>query len=126
MSGENTVADQMRRTPRVLGAEATAGELRTALGDAHTNCGLIVDEGRLVAVVVSDDLAGASDDALGAEVGTLEGRTVSPTDAAEAWRVRMAAQGIRRLAVVDDGGMLLGLLCLQEGGEGFCRPAEAS
>ena len=38
-------------------------------------------------------------------------------------RLALLENGIRRAAVVDDGGRLLGLLCLKRHGNGFCTDA---
>ena len=43
--------------------------------------------------------------------------------AAEDARRAMQASGDRRLAVVEDDGRLLGLLCLKRSGDGFCTDA---
>jgi hypothetical protein len=38
----------------------------------------------------------------------------------------MVARGRRRLAVVDDRGLLVGLLCLKRSGRGFCSAADVA
>jgi hypothetical protein len=43
----------------------------------------------------------------------LYGRSVALHEPAEDVRVRLIAHGLRRLAVVDDDGVLTGLLCLK-------------
>ncbi len=63
---------------------------------------------------------GAAEGDAAAGLAPLAGRTVGPAEDLERVRLRMVAQGIRRLAVVDDGGALLGLLCLKRSGSGFC------
>jgi len=38
----------------------------------------------------------------------------------------MSRTGRRRLAVVDDGGVLVGLLCLKRTGRGFCSDLDVA
>jgi hypothetical protein len=48
---------------------------------------------------------------------------VAPSDDLyETWNAMVAA-GRRRVAVVTDGGRLVGLLCLKRSGRGFCSDA---
>ena len=54
------------------------------------------------------------------EVGALAGRTVSASDALPTATEMLLRDGRRRLAVVDDCGRLLGLLCLKRDRTGFC------
>ena len=62
--------------------------------------------------------------ALALTVGRLRGRVTRPdADLAATWKA-MTAQARRRLAVVDDRGDLLGLLCLKRSGLGFCADTD--
>jgi CBS domain-containing protein len=107
----DTVAAAALRRPKVLPAAATVGEARTALADDHVHALLVVDDGLLLAVVERED---------------LEGRTVAPdADLSTTW-AGMAARGRRRLAVVDERGLLVGLLCLKRSGRGFCSAADVA
>ncbi len=124
--GGGTVAAAALRRPKVLGAAATVGEARAALADDHVHALLVVDGGVLLAVVEREDLEGLPDPTPAALVGRLAERTVAPdADLAATW-AGMAAQGRRRLAVVDDRGLLVGLLCLKRSGRGFCTPADVA
>jgi hypothetical protein len=83
---------------------------------------LVVDrDRRLVTTIERTDLVVcASSGTPAGELGTLGGRTVGPSDLlATAWGA-LVREGRRRLAVVDDSGRLLGLLCLKRDGRGFC------
>ena len=53
-----------------------------------------------------------------AELGTLVGRTVAPSQAVAAARETLLHEGRRRLAVVDASGRLLGLLCMKRDRDG--------
>jgi len=123
---EATVAEAMLVDPAIAGVDTTVREMRAFLADGHVHCGLIVDGDRLAAVVVREDLEGASGDALAMRYGTCEARTILASNRAEEVRARMVADGIRRLAVVDEDQRLLGLLCLKSTGRGFCSPADVA
>lgn len=121
------VADAMIRHPKVHGVRATAAHLRAFFQDDHVHVALVVDRGRLVSVVDRDDvLDGLPDDTPAASLGYLEDRLVGPDVDLAATRARMAADGGRRLAVVDDELRLLGLLCLKRSGKGFCSDSDVS
>jgi CBS domain-containing protein len=82
---------------------------------------IVATDGRLVTTIERSDLAAAiPDSAPAGELGTLAGRTVRPTDPLDAATAAMLRERRRRLAVVDDSGLLLGLLCLKENGTGYC------
>lgn len=55
-----------------------------------------------------------------ARLGTLTGRAAGPADALVAATAMLLRQGRRPLAVIDDDGQLLGLLCLKKDGTGYC------
>ena len=114
-----TAADGMLRAPRTEDPECTVGQARRVFDDDHVHALLVVDGGRLLAVVERPDLAGEPPEVLAASLGRLADRTVPPDAELEPLRLRMVAAGIRRLAVVD-GDRLLGLLCLKSSGTGFC------
>lgn len=125
MSGSR-VADVMLARPRTHDASATVGSLRSLFRSDHVHVALLVADGRLVGVADRGDLEGAEDDAPALGCAGLEGRIVGAAEDAEVVRRRMAAQGLRRLAVVDDAGVLLGLLCLKRSGRGFCSDADVA
>lgn len=120
------VDDAVLRRPKTLGAGATVGDVRALLGD-HVHAALLVDGPRLVGVVVREDLGDGPDAAPDGEpalpLARLEGRTVrSGTPLGDAQRL-LGASGLRRLAVVDDAGVLVGLLCRKRRGDGWCTDA---
>lgn len=104
-------------------ATLSLDEARAAFDNDHVHLLLLVDDGRLVGTLDRDDLAGAPAGTTDArQVAHLDGRTVDPSVSVDDALARMRAQGQRRLAVVDDGGRLVGLLCLKRHGGGFCAP----
>lgn len=120
------VDDAVLRRPKTLGAGATVGDVRALLGD-HVHAALLVDGSRLVGVVVREDLGEAPGAAPDGEpalpLARLEGRTVrSGTPLGDAQRL-LGVSGLRRLAVVDDAGVLVGLLCRKRRGDGWCTDA---
>lgn len=125
MSG-GRVTDAMLARPRTHDAGVTVAELRALFRSDHVHVGLLVRDGRLVGVLDRGDLEGADDAAPALRYAALEGRTVGADEDVEELRRRMVADGVRRLAVVDDAGMLLGLLCLKRSGRGFCSDADVA
>lgn len=117
------VAAAMLHTPKTCGPATTVGQARAAFADDHVHALLVVDDGRLLAVVERADLPGRPAAAPVWHVGGLTGRTVGPDADLFAVRNRLRASGRRRLAVVDGQGRLLGLLCLKRSGVGFCSDA---
>ncbi len=118
--GRVHVGDAMITAPTTCALELTVADARELLLDDHVHAVLVVDRGVLVAVVERTDLVGAPAGAAAAGYGRLAGRTVGAHVDVGAARSRMSAGGRRRLAVVDDAGQLLGLLCLRRSGQGFC------
>jgi CBS domain-containing protein len=120
-------ADVMVRAPRVHAPSLTVGELRAALADDHVHMLLLVDDGRLVGTAERGDVPPEAD---GSEpvlpFARTPGRTVQLDTPVDDVRTTMLARGTRRLAVVDDAGRLLGLLCLKRHLDGFCSDADVA
>lgn len=123
--GVQSVADVAVRFPKTMGPETTVADARAAFDDDHVHMLLLTDHDRLLGTVVPSDLPGPEqDDVLALGIAALEGRTVSRHLPAETARRLLLGTGQRRLAVVDDGGGLLGLLCLKRRLTGFCSDAD--
>jgi CBS domain-containing protein len=121
------VADVVVRLPKTMGPRATVAEARAAFDHDHVHMLLLTERGRLLGTLLRTDLpAPGADDGRALAVATLEGRTVSPRLAAEDERQLLVTTGQRRLAVVDDSGHLLGLLCLKHRLSGFCSDADVA
>lgn len=86
---------------------------------------LLTEAGRLLGTVVRDDLPKGADGPALAHAH-LAGRTIPANLAAEDARRLMLGRGQRRLAVVDDDGVLMGLLCLKRRLTGFCSDADVA
>jgi CBS domain-containing protein len=114
----------MLRWAKVHRPTATVAEVRALFTDDHVHCALLAEAGRLIAVVDRDDLGSCAGGAPAARYGTLDGRIVHPDADLEATRRSMLCRGRRRLAVIDDDGTLLGLLCLKRSSLGFCTDSD--
>lgn len=119
----------MLRSPIVLAASEPLAEVRRVFASSHVHMVLLTDSGRigerLLGTLVRDDVPPSGTGSAGTALdhAQLEGRTVHSDLGAEDARRAMQAAGDRRLAVVDDDGRLLGLLCLKRSGDGFCTDA---
>jgi CBS-domain-containing membrane protein len=118
----NRVADVMVTCPKTLGPLSRVDDLRALFSDDHLHMALVVDlDGRLITTIERPDIPEtASNSAAVTEFGTLVGRTVQASYPLEAATTVMIFEARRRLAVVDDSGRLLGLLCLKRDGSGYC------
>jgi CBS domain-containing protein len=115
------VGEVMVHHPTVLPGDATAGDVRAELEDDHVHMVLLVERDHLRGTVVRGDVpASAGVDEPAARFARLTGRTTLPGASAEQARQRLVARDERRLAVVDEAGRLLGLLCLKSRQTGFC------
>jgi hypothetical protein len=112
----------MVRHPETHGTGSRVEEIRAFFDDDHVHMALIVGmDDRLVTTIERPDLAAAIGDRIPArELGTLTGRTDGPADPLDAATAALRRDRRRRLAVVDDSGLLLGLLCLKKDGTGYC------
>jgi hypothetical protein len=119
---ERRVADAMVTCPKTHGPESGLEAVRAFFEDDHVHMALIVAaDGRLITTIERPDLAAVTAaSASVAKLGTLVGRTVGPADWLGATTTTLLREGRRRLAVVDDSGRLLGLLCLKKTGTGYC------
>ncbi len=116
------VADAMVTQPRTHGPDSGLEEIRAFFDDDHLHMALIVaPEGLLITTIERPDLATArSGSPPVATLGTLSGRTAGPAEPLRPVTARLLRDRRRRLAVIDDSGRLLGLLCLKRDGTGYC------
>jgi hypothetical protein len=111
--------------PKTSPATLSIACAHALLADSHVHMVLLVEGHRLVGTLVREDLpptAVATEAAL--PYAVLDGRLISPAADAELARLAMSRQVVRRLAVVDDGHRLLGLLCLKASHRGFCADSD--
>jgi CBS-domain-containing membrane protein len=117
------MVDLAVRHPHTFHSRANVGDVRAyfASSDKVHMALLVGEDGILLSTLVRTDLRQDLPDHLPATtVGTLEGRTVSDQDSAENLGATMDAAELRRLAVIDASGRLLGLVCRKASREGFC------
>ena len=108
-----------------LPREATLGEVRKLLADEHVHMALLVDGRTLVTTIERTDLEQTvPDERPAGGIGSLHGRTVRPDAQLSHLMESMRARRRRRLAVTNEHGELLGLLCLKASGLGFCSNAD--
>jgi hypothetical protein len=121
----------MLRHPKVLDAQATVDEARVALTDDHVYMVLLSQGSTLVGTLVCTDLPPliqGSGQGSGPALlwSTLRNRTVPSSAPADAVQELLIARELRRLAVVDHDGTLLGLMCLKRSRTGFCSDEDVA
>ena len=122
-----TVEDVMVTAPKTMAPTATVADAREFFEDDHVHMALIARAGVLLGTLVRADLTALGEDAMPAlSRSRLDGRSVAPHEPAEEVRVRLIVQGQRRLAVVDDTGVLAGLVCLKRKLTGFCGDTDVA
>lgn len=115
------IADAMIPAPKVCQTSTTAADLRHFFDDEHVHAALIVEGDVLITVVLRADLPAATPDTAAAPgLGRLLDRVISGGERLDDAKHQMLKLGLRRLAVTDDHGRLLGLLCLNRRYNGFC------
>jgi hypothetical protein len=112
----------MVRAPKVTDANATVDSVQQLFQDDHIHMALIVGfDGTLITTIERCDLEPLPPtDRLAAELGTLRARVVTASTPLRVATRRLQRDRRRRLAVVGDRGELLGLLCLNRKGDGYC------
>jgi CBS-domain-containing membrane protein len=108
--------------PKTHGPDAGLHDILSFFEDDHVHMALVVAaDARLVTAIERPDIpADAPAATLAATLGTLSGRTAHPATALHAATTVLLRQRRRRLAVVDERGCLVGLLCLNKAGTGYC------
>lgn len=124
---EPPVREVMLRHPKTLRSDASIAQAAEALNNDHVHLVLLIEGSRLIGTLTRADLPvqPTMEEAAGLALpwSSLEGRTVSPDLATSQIQGLLQAQGVRRLAVVDADGSLLGLVCLKRRLSGFCSDA---
>ena len=123
----STVAEVMVRYPKVLPVDAAVSQVLAVFEDDHVHMVLLTRGSLLCGTVVRGDVPDTASNVQQAVCfAHLTGRTVPATAPAEAVLQWLAARQQRRLAVVNDDGLLMGLLCLKARGTGFCSDADVT
>lgn len=114
--------DVMVTIAKTLPEGALVKAARAQLDDDHVHMVLVVDAvGRLLTTIERSDLPNArADEGRAASIGELNGRATHPLTPLTAIMRELDRSGRRRLAVVDNRGRLLGLVCRKRNGTGFC------
>lgn len=120
-----SIQDVMVTCPKTHEPASGVRQIRALFEDDHVHMALIVaDDRRLVTTIERRDLPATGPASMVAsELGTLAGRTVAPSEELDRVTATLLRRGRRRLAVVDESGRLLGLLCLKRSGTGYCSDA---
>lgn len=128
-----TVAGVMLRDPTVLPATATVAEVWSVFARDHVHMVLLTGTGRLGGPLRGTILRGDLDRAPAADgpgageaaltYARVTGRTVRGDQPAQQALGELLARRLRRAAVVDGAGRLMGLLCVKRSGDGFCSDA---
>jgi CBS domain-containing protein len=122
---QHLVRDVMATRPKTLPASASVDDARSALADDHVHMVLLTRGAILLGTLVRADLPPtAPGDGPALPWSTLSGRTTAPDVPVAPVRQLLVRAGLRRLAVADADGTLLGLLCLKSSGAGFCSDAD--
>jgi CBS-domain-containing membrane protein len=119
---EGCVASVMVTICKTHGPDTRLAEIRRLLDDDHVHMALIVAvDGRLLTTIERDDLSEAIPGSVPAcHLGTIASRVIGPQQSLEYAMTALKRGRRRRLAVIDNSGRLLGLLCLKRHGDGFC------
>lgn len=122
VSEPGVAADAMVTIPKVLDGQSDVGAVRRELDNDHVHLVLVVDEHqRLLTTITRSDVPSSIPNSTRAiEVGRLAGRTIRPSTPIVDVTALLVRTGERRLAVTDDEGRLLGLLCLKRSQAGYC------
>jgi CBS domain-containing protein len=125
-TAETPVREVMLRHPKTLSARASIMQARAVLSSDHVHLVLLTDGRRLVGTLTRTDLPPLETLGPALAWSTLVGRTVSPDTSTTVVHGLLINQGIRRMAVVDADGSLLGLMCLKQRRTGFCSDADVA
>jgi CBS-domain-containing membrane protein len=118
---EQTAADVMVTIPKTVSPGVTVRQVRAEFDNDHVHMLLLTKDGKLEGTIVRSDIPHEALPSMPAfPLSRLRGRVVTPATPVSTLLRRLGHLGLRRLAVVDAGGLLLGLVCLKQSGTGFC------
>ena len=113
-------SDLMLGNPKTLTAAASVAEVRELLDNPKVQMVLLV-EGGVFKGAVTDVPADASPRDRALAYLDMNVTTISPRASADQAFERATASPTRRVIVLDGDDNLLGLLCLNASGTGFCQ-----
>jgi CBS domain protein len=123
---QTPVREVMLRHPKTLSARASITQARAVLSNDHVHLVLLTEGRRLAGTLARTDLPPPGTLGPALAWSTLADRTVSPDTPTTVVHGLLIDQGIRRVAVVDADGSLLGLMCLKQRRTGFCSDADVA
>ncbi len=115
------VSELMISAPKTLPMDTRVEAVLAAFEDSHVHMLLLTHRGTLCGTLLRSDLPpGLPHDVAVLPFATVRGRTVRPDQCISTLHEWVVRSGQRRLAVVNNDGRLLGLLCLKSDRAGFC------
>ena len=118
---QSEVHELMISAPRTLPIDTQVEAVRRAFEDSHVHMLLLTHRGILRGTLLRTDLQpDLPPTAAALPLATVDGRTARPDQRISTIHQWLVRSGQRRLAVVNDDGRLLGLLCLKSDQTGFC------
>jgi CBS domain-containing protein len=116
-----TVADVMMSEPHTNAADEPVAAARDKLAKSSVKLLVVVDGDRFTGTVARDDLPPEGDDnEILAAIARRDRPQLAPGDPVEQALRLHADSGAERIPVVDDDGILRGLVCLNSGTTYFC------
>jgi predicted transcriptional regulator len=115
------VRDVMVSRPKTLPADASVAALRAQFANPKVQTALLSDGGRFAGAIAPDELpADAPDDGAARDYARTDLPTMAPDATMADALDLMDRRGDHRLIVLGDDATLMGLLCLDKTGTGFC------
>lgn len=125
-ASQSLVMDVMLMCPKTLPANVSVEQARAALDNDHVHMVLLTRGATLVGTLLRTDLPPKGTVGPAVWWSTLVERTVAPEESSASVRLVLVERGLRRAAVVDAEGTLLGLMCLKHHYQGFCSEVDVA
>ena len=116
------VTDVMLREPKTVAWDATVEEVRAVLANPSVEL-LLLAEGKRFRGAIADIPDDADPQSPASDFADLAPETISPSESAAVAFEVTARNPQRRVVVVDDDGILLGLVCVDRTLMRFCGVA---
>jgi len=116
------VTDVMLRDPKTVPWDATVEDVRSILANPSVEL-LLIAEGTTFRGAIASLPEDAAPTSLARDFADLTPETIAPTESATVAFEATARHPQRRVVVVDDDGILLGLVCVDRTRMRFCGVA---